>query len=83
MCLAVPGRIVEINGDDAVTRSARVDFGGLTRSIGLAFVPEAAIDDYVLVHVGFAISIIDPVEAARLLDELCAIDVIEETETRA
>ncbi len=77
MCLAVPGRIVEIDGDDPVTRQARVDFGGLTRVIGLAFTPDAGVDDYVLVHVGFAISVIDGAEAARLLKELRAIDAIE------
>ena len=83
MCLAVPGRVVAIEGDDALTRTARVDFGGLTRTIGLAFTPEAAVDDYVLVHVGFAISVIDPAEAARLLDELHTIDVIEQAEAGA
>lgn len=83
MCLAVPGRIIEIDGDDPVTRSARVDFGGLTRAIGLAFTPDAAVDDYVLVHVGFAISVIDAAEAARLLDELRAIDAIEAAEAPA
>ena len=77
MCLAVPGKVVAIAGEDPLARTARVDFGGLIREINLAFTPEAAIDDYVLVHVGFAISVIDPAEAARLLDELKAIDAIE------
>ncbi len=83
MCLAVPGKVISVTGEDPLARTARVDFGGLVREINLAFTPEAAIDDYVLVHVGFAISVIDPVEAARLLDELRAIDAIEQAEVSA
>ncbi len=63
MCLAVPGRIVEIVGEDEL-RQARVDFGGVVREASLVFVPEAALGDYVMVHVGFAISVIDE-EIAR------------------
>lgn len=72
MCLAVPGRIVEIAGSDEL-RSARVDFGGVTREISLVFTPQAELGDYVLVHVGFAISVIDEEVARdtlRALDEL-------------
>jgi hydrogenase expression/formation protein HypC len=73
MCLAIPGQLLEIKGDDPLMRSGRVSFGGLVKEINLAYTPEAKVDDYVLVHVGFAISIIDEVEAERVfsyLDEL-------------
>jgi hydrogenase expression/formation protein HypC len=76
MCLAVPGKILnteECNG----MRSARVQFGGITRQISLAFVPEASIGDYVMVHVGFAISRVDAEEAERtyqLLETMGSLD---------
>ena len=70
MCLAVPGQIVSITGDDPVTRIGRVDFGGVAKEINLVFVPEAHIGDYVLVHVGFALSVIDEAEAERVLAHL-------------
>ncbi len=63
MCLAVPGRIVSVTGDGA-TRSGEVDFGGLLRPVSLALVPEAEAGDFVIVHVGVAISRLDE-EAAR------------------
>ena len=64
MCLAVPGRILSIDESDG-SRVARVAFGGIAREVVLDFVPEAAVDDWVLVHVGFALSIVDDDEAAR------------------
>jgi hydrogenase expression/formation protein HypC len=70
MCLAVPGRILSVDGDDALTRTGRVDFGGLVKEINLAFVPDAAVGDHVLVHVGFAITVIDEVEAGRIFEHL-------------
>jgi hydrogenase expression/formation protein HypC len=73
MCLAVPGRILSIAGDEPVMRLGRVDFGGLVKEINLAFVPEAAVGDHVLVHVGFAITVIDEAEAARVFEHLRAI----------
>ena len=73
MCLAVPGRILSIAGDDPLTRLGRVDFGGIVKEINLAFVPEAAVGDHVLVHVGFAITVIDAAETARVLAALRAI----------
>jgi hydrogenase expression/formation protein HypC len=63
MCLAVPGRVVEIEGEGEL-RMGRVDFSGVQRQVCLAYTPEVALGDYVLVHVGFAISRIDE-EAAR------------------
>jgi hydrogenase expression/formation protein HypC len=73
MCLAVPGRILSITGD-GVIRAGRVDFGGLTKEVNLAYVPEAAPGDYVLVHVGFAIGTIDAAEAGRIIAELERLD---------
>jgi hydrogenase expression/formation protein HypC len=72
MCLAVPGKILETEERDG-SRIAKVQFGGITRQAFLNFVPEAAIGDYVMVHVGFALSRVDAEEAARtyrLLEEL-------------
>ncbi len=66
MCLAVPGRVLSLSGDDPITRIGRVDFGGVVKEINFAFAPEAGIGDYVLVHVGFAIAVIDEAEAGRV-----------------
>ena len=73
MCLAVPGRIESIEGDDPLERRGDVDFGGVRRSVQLAFVPEARRGDWVLVHVGFAITLIDEAEAKRSLEALEAL----------
>jgi hydrogenase expression/formation protein HypC len=70
MCLAVPGKILSIEGTDPILRSAKVDFGGIAKQINLAYVPEAKVGDYVLVHVGFAISTIDEDEARQVFDYL-------------
>ncbi len=70
MCLAVPGKILSVTGDDPITRSGRVSFGGIVKEINLAYVPEAKVDDYVIVHVGFAISKLDEKEAIRTLEYL-------------
>lgn len=81
MCLAVPGRIVEVTDTDPVTRSGRVSFGGVVRAVNLSCVPEANVDDYVIVHVGFAISQLDESEAQRVfayLDELGELDDIRQ-----
>lgn len=65
MCLAIPGKVVAIEGE-GFERVATVSFDGLRKRIYLAFTPEAEVDDYVLVHVGFAIARIDLVQADRL-----------------
>jgi len=77
MCLAVPGKIVsveEIGGN----RVGKVEFGGVTREAFLDFVPEAVLGDYVLVHVGFAISRVDREEAARTYEILEQMGLLEE-----
>jgi hydrogenase expression/formation protein HypC len=67
VCLAVPGRVIEIvDHSDAAFRHAKVDFGGIRKEINLAYTPEAEVGKYVLVHVGFAISVIDEAEAQRV-----------------
>ncbi len=74
MCLAVPGRVLSITGDDALTRVGRIDFGGVIKEVNLIYVPEAETNDYVLVHVGFAIAVIDEQEAARVFELLQQIE---------
>jgi hydrogenase expression/formation protein HypC len=76
MCLAIPGKILQAEEDNGL-RVGRVQFGGIVRSVRLDFVPEAAIGDYVMVHVGFAISKVDECEAQRtyqLLQEMGALE---------
>jgi len=69
MCLGVPGRIVEVQ-EDGLMRMGRVDFGGITRQVCLAYVPEAQVGDWVIVHVGFAISRLEEEEALETLQLL-------------
>ena len=69
MCLAVPGRLVEVMGESEV-RMGRVEFDGVMRQACLAYLPEARVGDYVLVHVGFAISRIDEEQAKETLQAL-------------
>jgi hydrogenase expression/formation protein HypC len=76
MCLAVPGKLLSVDGDDALTRQGRVAFGGIVKQANLAYVPEARPGDYVLVHAGFAIAVVDEREALRTLD--CLVDAIRE-----
>jgi hydrogenase expression/formation protein HypC len=69
MCLAVPGKILSIQGED-FTRTARVSFGGIVKDVSLAYVPEARKGEYVVVHVGFAIGVVDEAEALRTFEYL-------------
>jgi hydrogenase expression/formation protein HypC len=68
MCLAVPGKIVSISDRDSLLRMGRISFGGIIKQVSLAYVPEAVVDDYVIVHVGFALSILDRDEAEQTLN---------------
>ena len=77
MCLAIPGKILTVTGDDPIMRTGRVDFGGVIKEINLAYTPEAKLGDYVLVHVGFAITVIDAAEAERVFVHLERIGEIE------
>jgi hydrogenase expression/formation protein HypC len=70
MCLAVPGKVISIEEADATFRNGRVDFAGIIKQVNLSYVPEAKIGDYVVVHVGFALSIVDEAEAKQVFDYL-------------
>jgi len=72
MCLAVPGKVLAIEGDDLFLRTARVSFAGIVKQVSLACAPGAKVGDYVLVHVGLAISVIDPEEAEKTFSYLRA-----------
>ena len=67
MCLAIPGKITHIEDPDPVARTGIVDFGGVSKKVNLTFVPEANVHDYVLVHVGFAISQVSEENARQTL----------------
>ncbi len=70
MCLAVPGKIVSISDGDAGSRTGKVDFGGIAKEVSLDFVPEVQVGDYVIVHVGFALSKVDEAEAQQVFQYL-------------
>jgi hydrogenase expression/formation protein HypC len=78
MCLAVPGKIIELTEDEPLARLGRVDFGGMIKTINLSLVPEAGPGDYVLVHVGVAIGRVDEREALRVFEYLREIGELEE-----
>jgi hydrogenase expression/formation protein HypC len=79
MCLAVPGKIVSVMEDDPPeVRRGKVDFGGVQKEICLAYTPEAKIGDYVLVHVGFALNVVDEDEAQRIFETLDEMQRLEE-----
>ena len=69
MCLGIPGKVIEIR-DDATLLMGKVDFGGVRKEACLAYTPEVKLGDYVIVHVGFAISRVDEVEALKTLEIL-------------
>lgn len=81
MCLAVPGQVLEIVGDDPLLRSAKVSFAGVVKLVSLTCTPEARVGDFVLVHVGVAISVVDAREAEetfaylKTMGELDGLDV--------
>ncbi len=70
MCLAVPGQILSIKGDDPLFRCGRVSFGGVIKEVNLSCVTEAKPGDYVLVHVGMALSVVDEAEAKQIFGYL-------------
>src|ERR1700758_4783595 len=78
MCLAVPGRVLSVDGADPAFRLGSVDFCGIRKSVNLAFTPEAQPGDFVLVHVGFAIARIDGEEAMRTFQYLKSIGALTE-----
>jgi hydrogenase expression/formation protein HypC len=70
MCLAIPGKILSLSNEEPLTRTGRVSFGGIVKEVNLAYVPEAVVGDYVVVHVGFAISKVDEQEAQQVFEYL-------------
>jgi hydrogenase expression/formation protein HypC len=77
MCLAVPGKLLSIQGEDPLERSGRVSFGGVIKEVSLACAPEARPGDYVLVHVGVAIGVVDPEEAEETFRYLRAMGELD------
>lgn len=73
MCLAMPGQVLSLSGEGWLEKTGRVSFGGIIKEVRMAYVPEAQPGDYVIVHVGFAISRLDEEEALRTLEYLKAI----------
>ena len=80
MCLAIPGKITSISGDDPLMRTGKVDFGGILKEVSLAYVPEAQLGDYVIVHVGFALSRVDEAEAHQVFEYLREMQELAELE---
>jgi len=79
MCLAIPGKIISIDDQlDDVFRIAKVTFNGIIKEVNLVMVPEAKVGDYVMVHVGSAISIVDEEEAKYTMDILMKMDELTE-----
>jgi hydrogenase expression/formation protein HypC len=78
MCLAIPGKILEIDGSNELMRMGRVDFGGVVRDICLTYVPEAGVGDYVIVHTGFAINRLDEESAKESLELLEEMALLQE-----
>ena len=78
MCLAVPGKITSISGSDPLSRTGKIDFGGVLKEASLAYVPEAKVGDYVIVHVGFAISRLDEEEANKVFEYLREMEELSE-----
>lgn len=70
MCLAIPGRVVAITGGEGFDRKAVLDFDGVQQEASLAYLPDTKVGDYLLVHVGFALTRLDPDEAERILAEI-------------
>jgi len=82
MCLAIPGKIESISGDDPMSRMGKINFGGILKEACLACVPEAEVGDYVIVHVGFALSRLDEEEAHKVFDYLKQMEELGELEDR-
>ncbi len=76
MCLAVPGKLVGISGEDPLQRTGKVSFGGVLKDVSLACLPEAQVGDYVIVHVGMAISLLNEEEANETFRYLQEIEAL-------
>ena len=83
MCLAIPGKIIDVQTNDEGVRMGRANFGGIVKQVCLEYTPDAAKGDYVLVHVGFALSKVDEAEAERtyrLLEDMKQLGELEPVE---
>lgn len=78
MCLAIPGKVLAIDDADPLMRSGKVSFDGLVNQVSFALLPQAAVGGYVIVHAGFAISIVDEAAAKRTLNDLATIAADQE-----
>jgi hydrogenase expression/formation protein HypC len=97
MCLAIPGLVLSIEGGEPaetsvleqgepaawINRTGQVKFGGVTKEVNLAYVPEAKVGDYVIVHVGFAIGTLDEAEAGRVFEYLREMDELQELDAHS
>ncbi len=80
MCLAVPGRLIEVKSNDELAREGVVDFEGVRKTVNITFTPDAVVGDYLLVHVGFSIGTVDEEQAARTLNTLRELGEVEDEE---
>jgi len=78
MCLAIPGKVISMSDGDSLSRTGLVEFSGISTQVSLAYVPEVQINDYVIVHAGFAISILDQEEAEQSLLAFAQMDTLED-----
>lgn len=78
MCLAVPGKLISMDDSPPLMRTGKVNFGGILKEVNLAYVPEVKLGDYVLVHVGFALSIVDETEANQVFEYLQKMEELAE-----
>ena len=78
MCLAVPGKLIRIDATDPGNRRGDVDFSGIIKEVSLVCLPEAKVGDYVVVHVGFALSVLEESEARRVFEYLAQMDGLDE-----
>ncbi|MEB3163907.1 MAG: HypC/HybG/HupF family hydrogenase formation chaperone [Prochlorothrix sp.] len=77
MCLAVPGQLVSLQPhDDPLQVKGKVSFGGVLREVSLAYVPEAQVGDYLVVHVGFALSVLSQEDAQQTLEEIAQLEPV-------
>jgi len=83
MCLAVPGKIVSVSGEGPLERTGKIDFSGILKEASLAYVPEAKVGDYVIVHVGFALSRVDEDEAQKVFEYLKQMEDLSELKERS
>ena len=82
MCLGVPGKVLEIEPNSLGMTMGKVSFGGIAKEVCLAYVPEAQVGDYVIVHAGFAISRLDEAEAMEVFDLLSQMEELADAESR-